>query len=94
MFTYSAIYDVPVETLSYLTGLLHRHRQAHDRRPKQRAGIARTQTKFVLRWFRDTMRVENLGRDHGLSRATACRYLHEGFDVLASEAPDLHQALA
>ena len=26
MFTYSAICDVPVETLDFLTGLLHRHR--------------------------------------------------------------------
>lgn len=94
MFTYSAICDVPVETLDFLTGLLHRHRKNHDRRPAQRAGTARTQAKLVLRWFRDNTRVTRLGRDHGLSQATAYRYLHEGIDVLAAQAPDLHETLA
>ncbi len=94
VFTYSAICDVPTETLDYLTRLLHRHRKACDRRPEQRAGTARTQAKLVLRWFRDNTRVANLGRDHGLSQATAYRYLHEGIDVLAAQAPDLHEALA
>lgn len=94
MFAYSAICDVPVETLDFLTGLLHRHRRAHDRRPFQRAGTARTQAKLVLRWFRDNTRVTSLGRDHGLSQATAYRYLHEGIDVLAAHAPELHEALA
>lgn len=94
MFTYSAICDVPIETLDYLTGLLHRHRRTHDLRPFQRAGTARTQAKLVLRWFRDNTRVINLGRDHGLSQATAYRYLHEGIDVLAAQAPDLHETLA
>jgi len=42
VFTYSAICDVPIETLDFLTGLLHRHRKAHDRRPAQRASTART----------------------------------------------------
>lgn len=93
MFTYSAICDVPIETLAYLTTLLEGHRRAHDLRPFQRAGTARTQAKLVLRWFRDHTRVANLGRDHGLSQATAYRYLHEGIDVLAAQAPNLHEAL-
>ena len=94
MFTYSAICDVPAETLQFLTSLLHRHRKAHDLRPAQRAGTSRTQAKLVLRWYRDATRIADLGRDHGLSQATAYRYLHEGIDVLAAQAPDLHQVLA
>ena len=78
MFTYFAICDVPAETLDLLTVLLHRHRRAHDARPHQRAGTARTQAKLVLRWLADNTRVAALGRDHGLSQATAYRYLHEG----------------
>lgn len=94
MFTYSAICDVPIETLDVLTGLLHRHRTSHDLRPFQRVGTSRTQAKLLLRWYRDGTRVAALARDHGLSQATAYRYLHEGIDVLAAQAPDLHEALA
>lgn len=32
-------------------------------------------------------------RDAGISQATGYRYLHEGIDVLADRAPDLHQVL-
>ncbi|MFE3632777.1 hypothetical protein [Streptomyces sp. NPDC059168] len=32
-------------------------------------------------------------RDAGGSQATGYRYLHEGIDVLARKAPDLHQVL-
>ena len=48
----------------------------------------------MLRWFRDANRVAALGRDHGISQATAYRYLYEGIDVLAAQAPELHEALA
>ena len=62
-------------TLDLLTSLLHQHRQAHDARPHQRAGTARTQAKLVLRWLRDGTRVADLARDHHLSQATGYRYL-------------------
>lgn len=94
MFTYSAICDVPTETLDWLTHLLHRHRKVHDLRPFQRAGTVRAQAQLVLRWYRDGARVTNLAADHGLSQATAYRYLHEGIDVLAHQTPDLHAILA
>lgn len=71
MFTYSAICDVPVESLELLTGLLHRHRKDHDPRPFQRAGSCRTQAKLLLRWYRNGTRVAALAADHGLSQATA-----------------------
>nr|WP_215206404.1 transposase family protein [Streptomyces sp. CHD11] len=34
-----------------------------------------------------------LARDAGVSQATGYRYLHEGIDVLATQAPDLHEVL-
>jgi hypothetical protein len=46
-----------------------------------------------LRWFRDRTTAEALARDHGISRATAYRYLDEVIAVLADQAPDLRAAL-
>ncbi len=34
-----------------------------------------------------------LARDAGVSQATGYRYRHEGIDVPAARAPDLHSAL-
>ena len=45
-----------------------------------------------LRWFRDRT-AEALACDHGISRATAYRYLDEVIMVLADEAPELGEAL-
>jgi hypothetical protein len=38
--------------------------------------------------------VHCLARDAGVSQATGYRYLNEGIDVLADQAPDLHDVLA
>jgi hypothetical protein len=46
-----------------------------------------------LRWFRDRTTADALARDHGISRATACRYLDEAIAVLADLAPELSEAL-
>src|SRR5262249_41886319 len=46
-----------------------------------------------LRWFRDRTACDALARDHGISRATAYRYLDEVITVLAEQAPDLREAL-
>lgn len=46
-----------------------------------------------MRWFRDCTAADSLARDHGISRATAYRYLDEVIIVLAQEAPDLREAL-
>jgi hypothetical protein len=48
---------------------------------------------LVLRWFRERAWVHCLARDAGVSQATGYRYLHEGIDVLAEQAPDLHDVL-
>ena len=60
---------------------------------RSRALTCREQAILVLRRFRDRTRVEQLGRDHGVSRATACRYVAEGTEVLAARAPGLCEAL-
>jgi hypothetical protein len=41
------------------------------------------QAVLGLRWFRDRTAPEALARDHGISRATAYRYLEEVTAVLA-----------
>jgi hypothetical protein len=46
-----------------------------------------------LGWCRDGTTCDALARDHGISRATACRYLDEVIAVLAGQAPGLRQAL-
>jgi hypothetical protein len=51
------------------------------------------QTVFGLHWFREDRDIPALARDCGISRATGCRYLDEIIEVLAAQAPDLHEAL-
>jgi DDE superfamily endonuclease len=51
------------------------------------------QAVLGLRWFRDRTTPDALARDHGISRATAYRYLEEVIRVLADQAPGLREAL-
>ncbi len=41
---------------------------------------------------RENRDIPALARDHGISRATGYRYLNEVIEVLAAQAPDLHDA--
>ena len=93
MFTYSAICDVPEETLQHVTALLHAHRCEIGTRAGRRAGTVRTQAKLVLRWFRDDPPIRLLAFEAGLPISTSYRYLHEAIDVIAEQAPDLHDVL-
>jgi hypothetical protein len=90
--TYRATLDVPDHTLAFVARILAAHRRRTDRRPWQRAAAAYTQA-LVLRWFRDGTALAALARDARVSVATAYRYLHEGIDVIAAHAPDLHDVL-
>src|SRR3954454_10128849 len=47
----------------------------------------------LLRWFLDGTRLAQLAADNAISTSTAYRYLHEGIDVLAAQAPGLRGAL-
>jgi DDE superfamily endonuclease len=92
--TYRAMLDVPAELLHYLTRLLAAERCFRGTPAGSRRLTCRDQAVLALRWFRDRTRIEALGRDHGVSRATAYRYLAEAVDVLSKQAPGLAEALA
>ncbi len=94
MFTYSAICDVPEETLVRMTVWLLEYRHRIGTRTGRRAGTVRAQAKLVLRWFRDDAPLRHLATEAGIGISTAYRYLHEGIDVIAEQAPDLHDVLA
>jgi DDE superfamily endonuclease len=93
LITYRATLDVPAELLRFVTRLLILERWDRGTPAGSRALTCREQAIMVLRRFRDRTRIEQLGRDHGVSRATAYRYVGEGTGVLAAQAPDLHEAL-
>jgi len=92
--TYRAILDVPRPTVEAFTGWLWERRVLLGTRPGRRALGCWGQAVLVLRWLRQAADVTGLARDNGVSPATAYRYLHEGLDVLAAQAPDLHDAIA
>jgi DDE superfamily endonuclease len=92
--TYSATLDVPAETATLLVELLVAERLRRGTGVGARAASARDQAILVLRWFREDADLKVLAADTRISLATGYRYLHEGIDVLAAHAPDLHQVLA
>lgn len=73
--------------------LLAPHRRRIGTPRNSRALGPYRQAALVLRWFRERSCVHCLARDAGVSQATGYRYLHEGIDVLAGQAPDLHEVL-
>jgi hypothetical protein len=91
--TYSATLDVPIETATLLTDLLVAERLRRGTGVGSRAASARDQAVLVLRWFREDADMKVLAADSGISLATGYRYLHEGIDALAAQAPDLHEVL-
>lgn len=94
MIAYRAMLDVPRELAQYVSRLLHAERRRRGTRKNSRALTCFRQAVLGLRWFRQNAEVTALARDHGVSRATGYRYLDEVIDVLADQAPDLHDALA
>jgi hypothetical protein len=85
--------DVPAGLLRYLSRLLKAERRRRSTPARSRKLSCRDQALLALRWFRDRTRIESLGRDHGVSRATAYRYVAEAVDVLSAQAADLPEAL-
>ena len=94
MITYVATLDVPRHVAEFLAGLLAGRRRRIGTPKRSRALGPFRQAVLVLRWFRRGSCVHCLARDAGVSQATGYRYLHEGIDVLADQAPDLHHVLA
>jgi hypothetical protein len=85
--------DVPAELLRFVTRLLVLERRDRGTPAGSRCLTCREQAVLALRWFRDRTRPERLAADHGISRATAYRYIAEAADVLSAQAPGLDEAL-
>jgi hypothetical protein len=84
---------VPRELVWFVARLLLAERRRRGTPEGGRALTCFWQAVLGLRWFRDRTMPDALARDHGISRATAYRYLEEIIAVLADEAPELHEAL-
>jgi hypothetical protein len=90
---YRATLDVPRELVQFTAKLLAAERRRRGTPKDSRALTCFWEAVLGLRWFRDRTACDALARDHGISRATACRYRDEVIAVLAEQAPDLRQAL-
>ncbi len=93
MISYRATLDVPRELVLFVAKLLWVERRRRGTPRGSRALTCFWEAVLGLRWFRDHTAPGALARDHGISRATAYRYVDEVIAVLAEQAPDLHQAL-
>jgi hypothetical protein len=91
--TYRATLDVSRALAQYVAALLLTERRQRGTRAGVRKLSCFWQAVMGLRWFRDRTSPDRLACDHGISRATAYRYLDEVIDVLAGQAPDLQEAL-
>jgi hypothetical protein len=91
--SYPAMLDVSVELIRFVVRLLRTERKVRGTRKSTRALTCWHQAVFAIAWFRDRPDIARHGKAFGISQATAYRYLHEVIDVLAAQAPDIHQAL-
>jgi hypothetical protein len=91
--SYRVMLDVPRELVLFVSGLLaDRRREIGTRKGTRKLGCY-SQALFGLAWFRDKGDTPRLGAGFGLAQSTAYRYLDEVINVLAAQAPGLHQAL-
>src|SRR4051794_4671773 len=91
--TYTAVLPVAEETVLFVSGLLGAERRRRGTRSRRRALGCYRQAVLILRWFVDGIRLAQLAADNAISGSTAYRYLHEGIDALAAQAPGLRGAL-
>jgi DDE superfamily endonuclease len=93
LIAYRAMLDVPRELVLEVARLLRAERRARGTRKGARLLTCFRQALFVLVWMRTKGDVAVIGTGFGMPRATAYRYRDEGLQVLAAQAPDLHEAL-
>src|ERR1700722_13024589 len=86
LITNRATLDVPADLVLFTSRLLAAERRLRGTPRGSRRLTCRQQAALGLRWFLDRTAVEALGRDHGISRATAYRYAGEVTGVLAARA--------
>ncbi len=91
--TYTAVLPTSDETVLFVSGLLAAERRRRGTRRGRRALGCYRQAVLILRWFCDGTRLAQLAADHRISASTGYRYLHEGIDALAAQAPGLRGAL-
>jgi len=91
--TYTATLPVGDQTVLYLSSLLRAERHRRGTRTGSRALGPFKQAVLILRWFLDATRVAQLAVDNAVKKSTVYDYLHEGFTVLAAQAPKLESAL-
>jgi DDE superfamily endonuclease len=90
---YRATLDVPRELVQFVAKLLWTERRRRGTPRDSRALTCFWEAVLGIRWFREPATPGALARDHGVSRATAYRYVDEVIAVLADQAPDLREAL-
>lgn len=93
MIAHRATLDVCRELAQFVGHLLRAERHRRGTPKSSRKLTCFWQAVMALRWFRGETDIPGLGRDHRVSRATAYRYIDEAIEVLAAQAPDLHDAL-
>jgi DDE superfamily endonuclease len=91
--TYRATLDIPRDLVLFVAKLLAAERRRRGTPRGSRALSCFWQGVAGLCWFRDRTTCDALARDHGISRATAYRYVDEVIAVLAAQAPELRSAL-
>lgn len=89
--TYTAVLPIAEATVEFVAGLLDTERQRRGTRWRKLTCF--DQAVLVLRWFVDGTRLKQLACDNDIGKTTAYAYLHETIDMLAEQAPDLHNAL-
>jgi response regulator of citrate/malate metabolism len=82
---YRATLDVPRELVQFAAQLLWAERRRRGTPRGSRVLTCFGQAVLGLRWFRDRTTCDALARDHGISRATAYRYVEEFVTVLAGD---------
>jgi DDE superfamily endonuclease len=93
LITYRVRLDVPRELVLFVSQLLARRRRETGTRKGTRCLGCYRQALFVLAWYRDKPDIARLGAGFGLSQATSYRYVAEGTEVIAAQAPGLEEAL-
>ncbi|MBE1559780.1 transposase family protein [Nonomuraea africana] len=91
MLFYRAALPLSSQTLSYLAGVLRRHRAA-IRSTRRRLNPGQ-QAMLVLVYLRKGETFAEIAAGFGVGTATAWRYVRESVDLLARRSPRLEQAL-
>ena len=91
--TYTAVLPTSDETVLFVSGLLAAERRRRGTRRGRRALGCYRQAVLILRWFVNGIRLAQLAADNRISASTGYRYLPEGIDALAAQAPGLRGAL-